>query len=583
MKCAHCDQEKEKAQVCGLCKKVAFCDDQCEKKAWALHQNECNTHTTVNGSTLALPYMYEDVAPQEVLDQQPQDLFIFQNHLLREHNTNGTIVQRSLQSIAGLFEGLTSSNKKPLDASTYQISISDNDTGKTGTVSGSVENDTVKLGSTNVAAERLAGAGLSGGLKPFAKTLKNRAQYVTTLWPSPLSVQKELSHIPVEKDHTYTVSVQIGDVAKSKDFRFALDYAPQRSLNKLDQKLLRQSKLGRFTQHMMKTQYAAVGAEVALERTGIYLVELDNGMNVILDVEDKNGVMTITNAQLMVGDDNYDYYANPRYSLPARGLPKVHNRGAVPISHKFVCDSTDINHVTGLTMALKERVADHEDVLDTLKKINRDPACNIIKELESKTINYKQQLSALQKHQEKLATGEEMPEDFTINALIAQVMDDQFAYIGSSMKENTYAMKILKDGVNAARDLADIIINNFQAAQERMREADEAKAASKDRAKGQKFGTRAKEFFKRGGSNIKKGAAFAAKKKAEADMRMLQSVLSIAANSTLVTDESIKQELKAQIDRVTNARERTRQPEAESEVEVEGDDMYKIQSKKWDY
>lgn len=414
MSCGHCGESliENGSIACPMCKGERYCSAECMKKGWTCHQSDtnCNAHFVDNDVTLATPYMYEDVAPTEVLDQQPAASFINQSYLLTSHNTDGTITQRILPTIAGVFTEVSpvQMGAKQVDLpaeGTFKITLEDIDSGDSASVEGEMPYNVVSQDNMqNPHAERLAGspALCKGFLKPFAHGLQTRAKYSTVLWPNPRAVQEAFKEIPIEADKLYDISVQMSDAEPvTQTFRFLLEKSPL-NMNPVEKKTLKQSKLGRFYSSMIKAAANAGNVDISLDKSSTYNLAMPDGSSVKLTVEMRNGVAYLVNVEVMQG---YSQYGNlPRYNkTPAGGLPKPYSQGSggvsavAPYTHKIECDTASTEHVGALYCALKDRIEDYAQVLDIMKSANSNPTCTIIKELDMKHKEYQKQFRQLGK------------------------------------------------------------------------------------------------------------------------------------------------------------------------------------------
>lgn len=593
MCCGHCGKKGECKRTCKLCKDAEYCDEACERKAWGMHQVECNVYNTDNDVALATPYMYQDVASPDVLSQLPENSFIHHSYLTTSHNTDGTVQQRITPSIAGIYNKVTFKKKKntsmPTEG-TFSITLEDLDSGVVAHVDGEMPYDIISLDNIqNPHAERLAGAHLKGPHKEFQAGLEAQTRNSTVLYPNPTAVATAMKSIPIVKDNLYEISVKINDSEPTTQvFKVLLDKSPS-NLPPAQLKQLKQSKLGRFNTYMAQQQRQHIagvaggtiprelGPGMSLDTGETFFIQTDKGqwhLTFGYNVMDRPTVTSIK----FVSDDNYGgYNGNPHGSLPAS-----YNGGSGGVSTKFVCDSSNVNHVGGLYLALNDRVAQYNDVIDTLKAVNRDPDCKIIKGLEQKNRKYTEQLRELEAFHKKL--HEEGPqaaaENPKINTLIASIMEDQYNHIGAKMKESSFAAKILKDGSAAAQDFATRVIEKFKAARETIRQMDEDIKASK--AKGG-----AKEGIKRLKYNTKKGKAVLAKRNAEAEIKDLLAAIANAKDSPLRTDpENESQKMDEIIVQLRDAQKgRTGGVESErgAPEEVPQDIEHRIKQSNWAY
>lgn len=416
MSCGHCGEAlvENGSMACPMCKGERYCSAECMKKGWTYHQSDakCNAHFVDNDVTVATPYMYEDVAPTEVLDQQPATSFINQSFLLTSHNTDGTITQRIIPTIAGVFSEISpiQSGASPVNMpseGTFKITLEDIDSGDSASVQGEMPYNVISQENMqNPHAERLAGspALCKGFLKQFAAGLQTRSKYSTVLWPNPRAVQEAFKEIPIEAEKLYDISVQIDNAEPvTQTFRFLLEKSPL-NMTPVEKKTLKQSKLGRFYTSMIKAAANAGNIEIALDKSATYNLAMPDGSSVKLTVEMRDdGVAYLVNVEVMQG---YSQYGNsqrlPRYNkTPAGRLPKSYSQGSggvsAPYNHKIECDTASTAHVGALYCALKDRIEDYAQVLDIMKSANKNPTCTLIKELDLKHKEYQKQLRQLGK------------------------------------------------------------------------------------------------------------------------------------------------------------------------------------------
>ena len=560
-----------------LCKSQVYCGNECMVKSWSHHQQECNTRAVQQGVTLAVPYMYEDVAPTDALEQLPEDHFTKQSYMVTNFNTDGTVESRILPTVAGVYSEGAAALKGVQPAKGFQegqrmtFSLKDLTSGKaSGVVRADLPYNSVSLNNDhNMHSARMAGQYMKGHLAAFGEGMTLRTQYNAIAWPAPEEVKSAFAPVPLVADHVY--ELQAGDQTQ----QFQLASEPQ-----VMDRRMRQSKLGRFYGHLLKVQSAASNTDVALDRTGTFRVNLTDGSVIILQVEMRDGVAYITDAQFMQG---YGHQSMPRYNpSPARGLPKAVYQGRLGLAQRLKCDPTRVEDVTALRMALKNRVAAYGDVLDVMRSANTNPECSVIRQTAQKVREYEDHLKQLDAYRENLHRhGAEVAEaQPQINALIGRIMQDQHEFIGAKMKEQTYASKLLKDGTDAAEALAKEAVRRYQDAQEEVRKVDQELANSKARGKDGKTGTKLKEGAKRIALNAKKGAAILKKRSAEATMKDISAALEIAAGSPLVTDEKVREKLREWITWLRESKTRTGlSPEAETDdAEDDNDDQYHHES-----
>ena len=525
------------------------------------------------------------------------------------HNTNGTLNQGILPTIAGGYTEVdpSSNNAKRVvlpTSGTFKITMKDLDSDESASVDGEMPYNVISQDNLqNPHAERLAGANLSSAFKEFQHGLFVQSQYSTVLWPSPAAVSNKMKAVPITADGVYSIGVQVnGKEPVTQTFRFLLDKGPL-SMSPVEQKQLRQSKLGRFSRYMIKAHANAANSSVQLDRAGMYMVQLPNGDTVHMTLEETSpGQYAIVNMEVLSGYSHYRGGSGtlPRYNRTPATTPSAYNGGSggvkEPFTFKVECDSTHIDHVSGLYMALKDRVADYEDVVDVLKSANTNPTCEVIRSLQQKQKEYQKQLTQLEKYHEKLhAEGPNAAtKDPKMSYLIAQVIEDQYEYehVGAKFKQNAYSAKILQGGTDAASRLKSELVNRYEEAQNSVRQADQDIADSKARAKGKGAGTKIKETAKRAGYNIKKGKAILVKKKAAANIRDLKEAIDSATGllqenedpqATIATFEELKRDLTYVMRVVTGGYAPREEEEADAAAERETDSSYMGNRRGWSY
>ena len=82
---------------CTICQKTKYCGDECMQNDSAKHQGDCNTYNVSKDTWLALPYMYEDFMSAKQLKNCSPDVLdevYGQKYLLKTYNSNQTVTER---------------------------------------------------------------------------------------------------------------------------------------------------------------------------------------------------------------------------------------------------------------------------------------------------------------------------------------------------------------------------------------------------------------------------------------------------------------------------------------------------------
>lgn len=79
---------------CDICRKKAFCGDECRTMGWSIHEGVCNVITVPKRDmTVMVPYYGEDTMDAEVLDKLPKSSELFQSHIVRYVDPKGIVEQ----------------------------------------------------------------------------------------------------------------------------------------------------------------------------------------------------------------------------------------------------------------------------------------------------------------------------------------------------------------------------------------------------------------------------------------------------------------------------------------------------------
>lgn len=465
--CDYCG-DKETRACCDMCHKAHYCNDECMKKAWDMHQMECNIHDVDEiKTTIATPYIMQDIAPSDIVKSLPESSFINHNHLIRSVNTDGTVQYTQVDSCAGLYQNGDVQNVLKLpESAPYQITFKNLTSGESGTVKGDISYDVIHPKCTNPLAARLAGIDLKGPNRVFQAGLNAKLAETIELWPNPLATTKAMAHIPINAKDTYSIQLNDEDPQQFK-FYFGDD-------EDIKSKVTRQSRLDKFAQHMKKLQSIAGHAR---SDNSMVLYTRD-GQRVVLDLDTSGNLVSI---HFDMNDSGYHGKATPN-AWGTRGLPKTVRKARTNVVSqiKMQCDSSNINHVTALTMALRDRVGEYDEMIETLKRYNTDKNNSTIREMELKNDEFKKQLKQLETYQKDL--NEKGPQnDMKINALISSVMEDQYAHIGADCDVKLRWYKEIGKSGEFVRDESIRLLADWKEAYQKMIDA---KKGSKDTGKG---------------------------------------------------------------------------------------------------
>ena len=539
------------------------------KKGWSSHQTECNIHDVDDiKTTIATPYMMQDVAPSDVIESLPESSCVNHNHLVRSVNTDGTVEFTQIENVSAKYQDGDYANVASLpEGGSYKITLKNETTGQSGIVTGSRSYDVIHPKSTNPLAARLAGIELKGPHKAFRSGIAAKLSETTELWPNPKDVSREMASIPINAQDTY--SIQLDD-NEPQHFRFNFD-------QDIHSKELQQSRLGKFYNYMNKVQAIAGHAKATESMTFMTA----DGDDVVLEFDSNKNVVAI--------HYNFNKSKDSGYTRPnkwgTKGLPKAVNRGRprnFASSIQMKCDSGNINHVTALTMALKDRVGEYDQVIDAMKLINTNPRCTLIRDLEMQNDKFKGQLKQLEEYQAKLNKSQDaLDQDMKINSLINTVMEDQYEHIGASMTGigtmlmANLRLKILDEGKDGLDTLVQKFTSDLKITRQELArtQADLERQQEKEPSKGW-------QKFRRGAGKLKRKAVITAKKAKEKSLVSIINKIQKAISTNLRKDASVmndeakayhqdaQEKLDAALDDIVTPDE-MREPKVEAQARVE--------------
>lgn len=389
MGCDHCGKEAKSDIQCELCCSQVYCSTECRAQAWTDHQEDCNVHDVAKGACIMHPYIYEDFLDEGELRGIDQEKLYGQKHLARTVNANRTVeynvqlspVESPLvpkdDSITVLKRDATQRSlgygKDPMKdnsispiGTNYILRVTESgynsqtgypvDGGNTFEVNGTLD-DMIQKGSNLQVVQDLIKSRFRG--KQFEKYI---------FWPGKAMKSKRFalnanaSNLFIEV-FTMTEPAYANYLGKQFELVDIIGYAtfsgnydsldPVKGVEKF-QKLLRRG-VGKFFKQLKIKGLGSAAANKALvgkmpgTGTEVRLIHSTSGVGEVKYLKDIE--FAVDESVLLAGGGwSYSDY------LPS--VDEILRNNASIETVQVSCDPDDIDHVTGMIMALESRIAD---------------------------------------------------------------------------------------------------------------------------------------------------------------------------------------------------------------------------------
>jgi hypothetical protein len=368
IQCGHCgrrkkDDDNDEGINCSLCNKTHYCNENCRTLGWTNHQDECNVVTVPHvGMTLFVPYLGEDVFDDETMDRVADNACIYQKHEVRAVDPSGKIYQHTVDGNAAIVKGGADKMgrggimSETLQSMNYDMEIEFVDhwepsRSKKITLSGlSVGQDSIWEGNTGLGG-KLAKNNIARAAKSDRTTI--------VLWPSPDAIQKAGGMRIPSTGGNLKISVIIGGQTVAALWGvYTLDQSATAGTGFFKRTLRRLLPFQNEFPNKFKADSSGnskTGVTAFLESLESLRASDRDGNNVqlIFEVPRSKGV-----APDMVELLDVEFAVPRRLVERAPGLrPELPPRD---IETPFHLDAADLNHITGLVMALEDKIASGE-------------------------------------------------------------------------------------------------------------------------------------------------------------------------------------------------------------------------------
>ncbi len=381
-KCAGCvnhtcgkqiDTAIDKHVICSLCREAVYCSEACRSIDWLAHECPNAMMTDTIGKIVAVPYFYEDMAPQEALIDSQATSPIFQSLLLAHRGSDMQVTQwtqpalvgerarpytASKESRAGLGKG--SSPPDDLRSRAYEVTVTDvfNVQTKT-TFAGNVgANSIYKDNKENSRASKIASL---PGTKETGSVI---------FWPEP---QFAIGSKMFPADGT-DIKVEL-KVAGLDTITVEFEYGPLKALG-LTQRLGRT-----FTKFFERRLHAkfdqSKGKQHNIKNMQILRANTDSGVqvNLVFIVEKRQKkLVELVDIEVLVPLNQLNITGpETKSDEEMRGLDLSEKK------MEFRCDARDVNQMVGLTMALELALNTGKSMADDANTKNLQNTAGIIR------------------------------------------------------------------------------------------------------------------------------------------------------------------------------------------------------------
>lgn len=278
---------------CSLCQSAVFCSDQCETVGWAAH--DCGNVIDVpdKKTTIFVPYFGEENMTEEMISDS-----MLQNHLLRYVDPKGTIEQCLVESLVGL--DVTPEEFEIEGDLKYEIGL------EIGDKEYIIPNLTTQT--TLISEENKNSI--------YSRLAKNRPIGFPSFWPGKNAVK----NVTIPNEPTL-VTVTAGNLIMQAILDVSIPIPSDPKRNRVLTPI----------QNDYKTKYGDLKPNLRAYRA---TDDVGNGVIFILDNKNQLVDLELTSPSGFEEDSEYEY-------------EKV----------RFAIDPTNLAHVTGLVMALEDKLA----------------------------------------------------------------------------------------------------------------------------------------------------------------------------------------------------------------------------------
>lgn len=396
-----CEKAKESCISCDYCNSLVYCSDDCKAMGWSIHQDECNVHTT-DEPNLTIFYK-ENVETAELEATDP----MFQSHIIRTVNPKGIISERLVEShikfstrnkpwANDIMMGAGEKVKQASDDNYYSLKITVNNNDSV-MVNGLLP---VFMHTDNHLADDLA-------------HVRKKKDGRVVLW-APNSIVRDTSFNDIDSKGRISAQLFLGGVATEMsvvgDYRITSFDRKFKKLNK-QQKKEHSVKFARKTTNTLLDMAAKSPTGEKFKFT----LEFSGNHAKIIDME---------------------FYALKDDVLNAESNNFSRSLESAGVEMPFKCDATDIDHITGLIMALEDKMASGA--------------------LSGELIN--SQFEIISNHRLNLESGENDAVTPKINAAVHGATTALWEEIGKSL--NYYKDKLTRagsDSPSTALQLAEVL------------------------------------------------------------------------------------------------------------------------------
>jgi hypothetical protein len=467
------DTQSDKHVVCSLCRGPIYCGNACLAMDWASHA--CTNAYASSGSRvmkqIAAPYFYEDLLPREITSEFDARNPVFQSFAMVHYGADMQVSTRIQPALIGLDAvgfaasgdtlgrgsapgSLLLGRSKSFFVSVNLLNEDNDNVTQSVAVKGTLPYNMIfKENNQNPTARRLAGFAVgtdstSQKLKTIFQGARSRFSKSTTsllFWPDPVELARVSQRTFFPLTGTLNVVLQVEN-QRPLNIRSAYDLTST----------IDDSRLGKSLKKHFEARLQAKfpGKDAGIKNMHVRHAYANDGTRVVLVFAIPQGVRDrarLVDIEYMAPDQLFDSSA----SLSSSGDGQEDMESKIG----FKCDPRDVDHMTGLTMAIGLALQpEHLKTTDETTLKNLQNQAGVIR-------NYTRGLLELK------TKGEGPPErvPIEVNTAIYTIVNalydnDSLAHIAGQMQQKKYLDKITRGGPAAARVLANTLRKRMESA-----------------------------------------------------------------------------------------------------------------------